>query len=1099
MPETYPAWGRKRSLHGDIYQLKWVMLLLKRAVDVGYSFRLATEMESAAGFDDIVFKDEQNKKIRKFIQIKHKQNECEKIGVGKLLSKDKSGEFSLAKYFVPYLKIKNNQDFADGDLKDFTICTNIGFDLAQSTTQNTIKKLKAKTSGPNKGIEIAVEVISTSDIFFKYGGTRYKFSCTHDNMISIVQPAFKSAVKEAIEELEKEIKELQGKSDQNSKRKLERNQVWQREFERMTNEGKLEENIREFFDKLVFAVDQPNEIKLAEIIENELGKEFNNIDKKNVYGRFLVEVLDWMKAREGKFLSHEEINEFFEKIREEILGAVWFGIIEPVASFTGRGRVLTALHNVLQRSAKKQAVISQVASISGLGGVGKSELARKYAYKYGKDYYGNVIWISAENSKTMESSFLDLAKDDKLGISPQDKYGNDKMIETIVKETYAFFARRGRKSLFIFDNAEGYKDISKFLPLSLDNKPYILITSRNKDWGISEDEGEIKTIQLGVFKETEALKFVKRALNIRNNLQDEEIKNLTEELQYFPLALKQAVAYINEKNVVLSYRGKEKIGVSDYLKKYEEEAEKLLDFESKYGGDRYTKTTFITWKITIDAIAQKECGFEALSILEIMAYLAPDKIHIEEIFSKLIADDEEKLWNAVKLLDRYSMIDLKEGVANIHRLVQKVTELNLQKEGREEEVLRKALELINSGNIVKDSTIHVASVWGYASKHSGLIDDFYFDSVYTYQEISYTEISTPLHLLAENGNYKAIKALLTHIEKEHSSSFNNVINARKNYGRTALHVAAKNGKLYVVKYLISKGIDINSRDEAEWTPLMSAVYGGELNTVRYLIDVGADINAKSRLCSTSLHFAADSGELDIVKCLVFKGANVNAKNIDCRTPLHFAADNGNLSVIKYLIRKGADINAEDEYANIPLYFAIRNRKLEIVKYLVDKTDINNKYNDTLLHLAVCSGELDVAKYLVSRGVDINAKSKFLPLHLSSLRGLNIVGYFVKKVASAEGGYYETPLHYAVFHGNLEITEYLIEKGADVNARNRNSDTPLHLAAMNGNVDIAKILLKHNADVNAKNNEGKTALDYATNNNHQELVELLLAHGAFREY
>ncbi len=256
------------------------MLLLKCAVDRGYSFRLATEMESAAGFDDIVFKDEQNKKIRKFIQIKHKQNECEKIGVGKLLSKDKSGEFSLAKYFVPYLKIKNNQDFADGDLEDFIICTNIGFDLAQSTTQNTIKKLKVKTSGPNKGIEIAVEVISTSDIFFKYGGTRYKFSCTHDNMISIVQPAFKSAVKEAIEELEKEIKELQGKSDQNSKRKLERNQVWQREFERMTNEGRLEENIREFFDKLVFAVNQPNEIKLAEIIENELGKEFNNIEKR---------------------------------------------------------------------------------------------------------------------------------------------------------------------------------------------------------------------------------------------------------------------------------------------------------------------------------------------------------------------------------------------------------------------------------------------------------------------------------------------------------------------------------------------------------------------------------------------------------------------------------------------------------------------------------------------------------------------------------------------------------------------------------------------------------------------------------------------------
>ncbi|MCX3064669.1 ankyrin repeat domain-containing protein [Wolbachia endosymbiont of Drosophila pseudotakahashii] len=107
-------------------------------------------------------------------------------------------------------------------------------------------------------------------------------------------------------------------------------------------------------------------------------------------------------------------------------------------------------------------------------------------------------------------------------------------------------------------------------------------------------------------------------------------------------------------------------------------------------------------------------------------------------------------------------------------------------------------------------------------------------------------------------------------------------------------------------------------------------------------------------------------------------------------------------------------------------------------------------------------------------------------------GLDIVGYFFKKAASAEGGYYETPLHYAVFHGNLEITEYLIEKGADVNARNRNSDTPLHHAVLMGKVDIAKILLKHNANVNARNNWGMTVLGYAAD---QELVELLLAHGA----
>ncbi|WP_038198888.1 hypothetical protein [Wolbachia pipientis] len=281
-------------MHGNIYQLKVLMLFLHRGVLYQHSFRLGTEIEEARKFDDLVFECTQgSKKVYRFLQAKHTQDEDnKKIGVGNLLTKDKSGEFGLAKYFVSYLKIKNNQDFADGNLKDFIICTNIDFDLDQSTARNTVKKLRVKTLGPNEEIEILVEVIDTSDVFFKDGGTRYKFSYIHNNMISVVQPAFESAVEEAMEELEEGIKKLQNKPDQNSKRKLERNQTWQREFGRMMNEGRLEDNIKEFFDKLVFAVNQPNEIKLADIIKSELGEQFNDIDRQNVYARFQEKMLD---------------------------------------------------------------------------------------------------------------------------------------------------------------------------------------------------------------------------------------------------------------------------------------------------------------------------------------------------------------------------------------------------------------------------------------------------------------------------------------------------------------------------------------------------------------------------------------------------------------------------------------------------------------------------------------------------------------------------------------------------------------------------------------------------------------------------------------
>jgi hypothetical protein len=228
-----------------------------------------------------------------------------------------------------------------------------------------------------------------------------------------------------------------------------------------------DEEIEGFLNELVFAVNLPNGAELSEIIKSELGKEFSNTDAKHFCSRYQEEVLISLEKEEEEFLSYEQAKALLEKIREEILGAVWFGVIEPVASFTGRSSELKALHNALRKSTGRQAVISQVATISGLGGVEKSELARKYAYKYGKYYGGNVIWINAENFEDMKNSFLRLAGDDRLGIPPKDKHGRDKTIEAIVEEIYAFFARRRKKSLFIFDNVEGYKDVRRFLPLSL--------------------------------------------------------------------------------------------------------------------------------------------------------------------------------------------------------------------------------------------------------------------------------------------------------------------------------------------------------------------------------------------------------------------------------------------------------------------------------------------------------------------------------------------------------------------------------------------------------------------------------------------------------
>jgi len=89
----------------------------------------------------------------------------------------------------------------------------------------------------------------------------------------------------------------------------------------------------------------------------------------------------------------------------------------------------------------------------------------------------------------------------------------------------------------------------------------------------------------------------------------------------------------------------------------------------------------------------------------------------------------------------------------------------------------------------------------------------------------------------------------------------------------------------------------------------------------------------------------------------------------------------------------------------------------------------------------------------------------------------------------------TPLHIAASRGNCEIMELLIKNGARVKATDDGSNTPLHDAAMNGHIEAAELLITKGANVNAKNNQGKTPIFPAAESGNLELVKLLASKGS----
>ncbi|MGX9892540.1 ankyrin repeat domain-containing protein [Wolbachia endosymbiont of Protocalliphora sialia] len=507
-------------------------------------------------------------------------------------------------------------------------------------------------------------------------------------------------------------------------------------------------------------------------------------------------------------------------------------------------------------SKNQEVELSRMVLINGEYGTGKSELARSYAYSKESNIWTKVIWINAKTYDTLFNSFRNLAKELEIPTENDNDMDfnvvRDREIESIVQDVYEYF--RDVKSLFIFDNTSKYKEIEKFLPSYFPNlffhreKPYVLITSRSKNW-----KKEIEKIQLNDgFSLGEAITFIERALGIKDKLENRYLVELAEALNYLPLALVQGAAYIKQ----------EKISISEYLKRYNEAIQKSNpDLLEALG---ITKELFTTLKLNLNKIRrEKNVGQQSHDIVSYMAYLDPNQIDIEEIFlQKKSEKGKQQVLDALNLLNKFSVIELEESIARVHKGIQKTVRVEKERTGIEEETLR---EMMTSFCLTNPN--HVKSVWNHASKYSRLVNEF-IDSIY--------DGGTILHLLAKDGNEKVIKLIL---EKIYPDKLSKVIN----------------------------GID-----EKNFTSLDYAIIYGHLGTVQHLVRKGGDVNLKNTKGMNPLHFAAVYGRLDIAKYLVAQGAIIKSLNKDSMCPLHFAVIYGHLDIIKYLVEEGASINIKDK-------------------------------------------------------------------------------------------------------------------------------------------------------------------------------------------
>ncbi|XP_038693510.1 26S proteasome non-ATPase regulatory subunit 10-like isoform X2 [Tripterygium wilfordii] len=175
-----------------------------------------------------------------------------------------------------------------------------------------------------------------------------------------------------------------------------------------------------------------------------------------------------------------------------------------------------------------------------------------------------------------------------------------------------------------------------------------------------------------------------------------------------------------------------------------------------------------------------------------------------------------------------------------------------------------------------------------------------------------------LYKAAETGDSSAFKEL----SREQLSK---ALSLRNEDGRSLLHVAASSGHPEVVKLLAdieeSKSV-VNCGDEEGWITLHSAVSFGNVEIVEALLSKGADVNLRNNGGRVALHYAAGKGWLKIAELLIAHGAKINSKDEVGCSPLHRAASTGNSELCELLIEEGAEVDAVDKAGQTALMYAV---------------------------------------------------------------------------------------------------------------------------------------------------------------------------------
>lgn len=317
------------------------------------------------------------------------------------------------------------------------------------------------------------------------------------------------------------------------------------------------------------------------------------------------------------------------------------------------------------------------------------------------------------------------------------------------------------------------------------------------------------------------------------------------------------------------------------------------------------------------------------------------------------------------------------------------------------------------------------------------------------------EGETVLMTAARTGKRDVVALLLRH---------GALVEAKERWrGQTALMWAVAEGHLDVTRTLLNAGASVKARADKGFTPFLFAVRGGNRPMVEELLAAGADVNEAGGDGTTALAIAIVNAHFELAAFLLERGANPNT-DMPGGTALHAATRTRNyeygtvvrpaaiqtgplddLGLIKVLLAKGANPNAR------------------IVKPLPRQGGFDNNYlrllGATPYLLAARAADPTLMRLLLEQGADPAIPTEDGVTALMVAAGM---GYVQGQSIGAPAG-------------RLEAVRIALEQGGDVNATSKSGETAMHGAATGGVNEVVELLAQRGAVLDAKDKDGTTPL------------------------